>query len=58
MFHVVAPAAQTPGDKLSKVDTLINYFKPRYLSLYLRIPRQSVAIDERVVKSSHNSGIR
>lgn len=56
MFHVVAPAAQTPGDKLRKVDTLINYFKSRYLSLYL--PRQSVAIDERVVKSSHNSGIR
>ena len=56
MLHVVAPAAQTPGDKLRKVDTLINYFKSRYLSLYQ--PRQSVAIDERVVKSSHNSGIR
>ena len=56
MLHVVAPAAETPGDKLRKIDTLINYFKSRYLSLYQ--PRQSVAIHERVVKSSQNSGNR
>ena len=56
MLHVVDPAAETPGDKLCKIDTLINYFKSRYLSLYQ--PRQNVAIDERVVKFRHNSGIR
>lgn len=56
LLHVVDPAAETPGDKLCKVESFIDYFKSRCLSLYQ--PRQNVAIDERMVKSRHRSGIR
>ena len=56
MIHVVDPAAEAPDDKLRKVNTFIDYFKGRCLSLYQ--PRQKVAIDERMVKSRHRSGIR
>lgn len=55
-LHVVDPTTETPGDKLQKVDSFIEYFKGRCLSLYQ--PRQNVAIDERMVKSRHRSGIR
>ena len=54
--HVVDPAAETPGDKSHKVDSFVNYFKSRCADLYQ--PRQQVAIDERLVKSRHRSGIR
>ena len=56
MLHVVDPAAETPGDKLRKVNSFVDYFKGKCLSLYQ--PRQNVAIDERMVKSRHRSGIR
>ena len=56
MLHVVDPATETPGDKLRKVNSFIDYFKGRCLSLYQ--PRKNVAIDERMVKSRHRSGIR
>ena len=52
-LHVVDAAAETPDDKLRKVNTFIQYFKERCLSLYQ--PRQNVAIDERIVKSRHRS---
>ena len=56
MIHVVDPAAETPDDKLRKVNTFIDYFKGRCPSLYQ--PRQKVAIDKHMVKSRHRSGIR
>ena len=49
MLHVVDPAAETPNDKLRKVNTFIEYFKGKCLK---------VATDERMVRSRHRSGIR
>ena len=56
VLHVVDPVAEEAGQKLSKVESFIDYFKSRCLCLYQ--PRQNVAIDERMVKSRHRSGIR
>ena len=56
LLHVVDPGAETPGDKLHKVNSFVNYFKSRCAALYQ--PRQNLAIDERMVKSRHRSGIR
>ena len=56
VLHVVDPATEVPGEKLRKVESLIDYFKSRCLSLYQ--PRQNLAVDERMVKSRHRSGIR
>ena len=56
LLHVVDPATETQGDKLRKVESFVNYFKTRCRELYQ--PRQNVAIDERMVKSRHRSGIR
>jgi len=56
MLHVVDPATETPGDKLRKVESFVSYFKTRCSELYQ--PKQHVAIDERMVKSRHRSGIR
>ena len=56
MLHVVDPATETPGDKLRKVASFINSFKKKCIELHQ--PRQNVAIDERMVKSRHRSGIR
>lgn len=56
LLHVADPAAENPGDKLRKVESFIDYFKSRWLALYQ--PRQQLAIDERMVKSRHQSGIR
>ena len=56
MLHVVDRATEAPSDKLRKVESFIDYFKSRCLSLYQ--PRQNLAIDERMVKSRHRSGIR
>ena len=55
-LHVVHPDTEDPGDKLRKVNAFISYFKSRCLSLYQS--KQNVAIDERMVKSRHRSGIR
>ena len=56
LLHVVDPATMTPGAKLDKVESFIGYFKSKCLSVYQ--PRQQLAIDERMVKSRHRSGIR
>lgn len=56
LLHVVDPGAENPEDKLGSVETFIEYFKSRCLDLYQ--PRQQLAIDERMVKSRHRSGIR
>ena len=56
MLHVVDPAKETPGHKLSLVESFVSYFKSKCSELYQ--PRQHVAIDERMVKSRHRSGIR
>ena len=55
-LHVVDPASETPSNKLRKVESLVNYFKSRCVALYQ--PRKHVAIDERMVRSRHRSGIR
>ena len=54
-LHVVDPGTETPGDKLLKVDSFVNYFKSRCAKLYQ--PRQNLAIHEHMVKSRHRSGI-
>ena len=56
LLHVVDPATEDPADKLCKVESFVDYFKSRCLPLYQ--PRQQLAIDERMVKSRHRSGIR
>ena len=55
-LHVVDPTTETPGNKLRKVQSFIDYFRTRCKDLYQ--PRQNVAVDERMVKSRHRSGIR
>ena len=56
MLHVVDPAKEDKSHKLREVESFIDYFKSRCLALYQ--PRQNLAIDERMVKSRHRSGIR
>ena len=56
MLHVVDPANEPAGDKLHEVNSLLEFFKSRCKELYQ--PRQNVAIDERMVKSRHRSGIK
>ena len=56
MLHVVDPGSEVEGDKLRKINPLIDFFKNRYQEFYQ--PRQNVAVDEQMVKSRHRSGIR
>ncbi|XP_028418086.1 piggyBac transposable element-derived protein 4-like [Dendronephthya gigantea] len=55
-LHVVDPTNETPGDKLRKVDEFLASFKQRCKVLYQ--PYQNIAVDERMVKSKHISGIK
>ena len=55
MLHVVDPATEEAGGKLRKLKSFLDYFKGRCKSLYQ--PTQNVAVDERMVKSRHRSGI-
>ena len=55
-LHVVDPSNESSGDKLRKVDELLESFKSRCKLLYQ--PTQKLAVDERMVKSKHESGIR
>jgi hypothetical protein len=55
-LHVVDPASETPGHKLRKVDEFLASFKERCKVLYQ--PSQKLAVDERMVKSKHRSGIK
>lgn len=56
VFHVVDPATEDENDKLRKVSSFIEHFKNKCKNLYQ--PFQQVAVDERMVKSKHRSGIR
>ena len=53
MLHVVDPAAEDETDKLRKVRSFIEHIRNQCKELY-----QNVAIDERLVKSKHRSGMR
>ena len=55
-LHVADPQAEAPGEKLRKVEEFITSFRERCRLLYQ--PSQNLAIDERMVKSKHRSGIR
>ncbi|XP_062393486.1 piggyBac transposable element-derived protein 4-like [Sardina pilchardus] len=56
MLHVVDPGAEDERDKLRKVTGLLETFKVTCKALYQ--PFQHVAVDERMVKSKHRSGIQ
>ena len=48
-LHVVDPSGEPDGDKLCKINSLLEFFKERCKELYQ--PRRNVAVDERMVKS-------
>ena len=56
LLHIVDPLNEPAGNKLRKVMGFVHFLKGRFKSLYQ--PRQHVAIDERMVKSRHRSGLR
>ena len=56
LLHIVDPLNEPAGNKLHKVMGFVHLLKGRFKSLYQ--PRQHVAIDERMVKSRHRSGLR
>ena len=56
MIHVVDPAKEDKTNKLRKVSEFSDIIKEKCKPLYQ--PHQNVAIDERIVKSKHRSGIR
>ena len=56
MLHVDDPANEPEGDKLRKVNSLLEFFKERSKELYQ--PKRNVAVDERMVKSRNRPGIR
>ena len=56
MLHIVDPLAENEKEKLSKISTFADSFKEQCKSIYQ--PTQHVAVDERLVKSKHRSGIR
>ena len=56
LLHVVDPLNEPAGKKLRKVVGFAHFLQGRFKSIYQ--PRQHVAIDERMVKSRHRSGIR
>ena len=56
MLHVVDPNKEEQGDRLRKVSSFVDHFQNRCRDLYQ--PLSKVAIDERMVKSKHRSGIR
>ena len=53
MFHVVDPANEPDGDKLHKINSLLEFFKSRCKDLYQ--PRQNVAVDESMIKGEGHS---
>jgi len=56
MLHVVDPDEEDEEDKLRKVSGFLQFLKQKCKDLYQ--PFQHVAVDERMVKSKHRSGIR
>ena len=55
-LHVVDPFEEDENNKLRKVSPFISHFQEICRTLYQ--PYQNVAVDERIVKSKHRSGIR
>jgi hypothetical protein len=55
-LHVVDPTEEIASNKLRKVEEFLASLKERWHLLYQ--PRQNVAVDERMVKFKHRSGIR
>ena len=55
-LHVADPTNEIPGEKLRKVNEFVASFKERCKILYQ--PFQKLAVDERMVKSKHRSGIK
>ena len=55
-LHVVDPCNETADNKLRKVEEFLAMFKERCKLLYQ--PSQKLAVDERMVKSKHRSGIK
>ena len=56
MIHIVDPSTENKKDKLRKVNEFANIIKEKCMTLYQ--PHKNFAIDERIVKSKHRSGIR
>ena len=56
MLHVVDPSEEDEAEKLRKVSSFLEFFKDKCKALYQ--PFQHIAVDERMVKSKHRSGIR
>ena len=56
MLHIVDPCTEDKTKRLKKVNEFIEDFREKCKSLYQ--PYQHVAVDERLVKSKHRSGIR
>ncbi|XP_066926570.1 piggyBac transposable element-derived protein 4-like [Clytia hemisphaerica] len=56
IIHIVDPATENKADKLRKVSGFADLIKEKCKELYH--PYKNVAIDERIVKSKHRSGIR
>lgn len=56
MLHIVDAGTEDENDKLRKVRSMLETFRNKCKSLYQ--PFQHVAVDERMVKSKHRSGIR
>ena len=56
MLHIVDSATENDKDILRKLMPFLEQFKEKCSSLYQ--PFQNVAVDERLVKSKHRSGIR
>ena len=54
-LHVVDPTTEIPGEKLCNIAALLSQFKDRCKILYQ--PTQNLAVDERMVKSKHRSGM-
>ena len=55
LLHVVGPGTEAAGEKLRKVESFTNQFKSRRVTLYQ--PGKQVAINERMARSRHMSGI-
>ena len=53
MLHVGDPANEPNGDKLRKVNSLLDFFKGKCKEHYQL--RRNVAVDKRMVKSRHRS---
>lgn len=55
-LHVVDPMAEVQEEKLNQVGSFLKNFKERCKLLYQ--PQQNMAVDERMIKSRHMSGIQ